>query len=1008
MAKIKYDDLFDSNLDDEIKSLKAVIRALIKANEQLANSYKPAKKATDELTESTKKLNGATKAGRKQNKDNAKEASEMAEKVLLAKKATEEYAKILKKGNNAMTIALANQKALNASIAATDGTTKKGIKTLETLNKARQKNIDVLTKLNKQFKEEKNNVDGLNGSYNNLQKRQKENVAEWKKMSRAQRENTTEGKKMTAQIRKQEAELKKLDSTIGRSFRNVGNYSSALKGARTSLIGIAAGAGIATSATLLIGQTIANASKLVVNFQKDQSTLAGVLGKSRKEITELTQSAKDLGITTIKTASEVTKLQIVLARLGFTETEILGLQAGIINSSIALNSQLDETAALVGAIVRTFNDFTALDTAEIVDTLTVATQKSALNFERLRTSIPIVAGAANAAGIPFNKMVALLGKLADSGIDASMSATSLRNIFIDAKKEGLNFEQILRKISVSTDKLTAANDAFGRRTAISASVLAENLGLIGELETKLDNAGGATQKLVDENMTTLAAKLKELKSAWEGLILSFESGDGAFGGLAGSLIELSTSLLRAAGEPFKGYIGKMKSLTAQLEDVGKNAKEATHKLIDLGDKGLITKKVEELTTELELASGAVKFLEEEARESAGGFDNYADAKVEVAFLEAQILLLTGATKKLTTEQEINEEQLRLSALQAVALAEALKEIRKFNEGSNAITSEDFAKEVVKGFDKMIAKADEMNALSEEISQFDDSDLNFLWAEEDAEALGDATKEADKYKDSLEGVKEKNAELLEAGVALASGLSDTFTSLNDLRNAQIEQELQTVLAARDAEIAAANGNADEIALIQEKFKKKSDELNLEKAKNDKQSAIFEALINTAVGVTTALASANPILAAVIGALGAVQVGVIASTPLPAFEKGTDFAPGGAAIVGEKGTEMVITPSGEVALTPDKASVVDLERGSTVLTAQETIAALNNFNDGARDLTAPNVIVQGLTRGDLDKQTKALSEAFENQTQMVAHFTKDGVETFMKHKGGKTKYYNNRYN
>ena len=54
------------------------------------------------------------------------------------------------------------------------------------------------------------------------------------------------------------------------------------------------------------------------------------------------------------------------------------------------------------------------------------------------------------------------------------------------------------------------------------------------------------------------------------------------------------------------------------------------------------------------------------------------------------------------------------------------------------------------------------------------------------------------------------------MALASGLADIFTGLNDLRNAQINQELNALLNARDAEIAAADGNANEIAIIQEKL------------------------------------------------------------------------------------------------------------------------------------------------------------------------------------------------
>ena len=103
----------------------------------------------------------------------------------------------------------------------------------------------------------------------------------------------------------------------------------------------------------------------------------------------------------------MTQLQIAYARLGFTQNEIINLTEGTIAGSIALNAELDETANLTGAIVRTFDDLKTTDAARIQDVLAAATQKSALNFEKLQTSLPIVAGAANAVGIPFTKLVSL-------------------------------------------------------------------------------------------------------------------------------------------------------------------------------------------------------------------------------------------------------------------------------------------------------------------------------------------------------------------------------------------------------------------------------------------------------------------------------------------------------------------------------------------------------------------------------------------------------------------------
>src|SRR5690606_25102553 len=69
-------------------------------------------------------------------------------------------------------------------------------------------------------------------------------------------------------------------------------------------------------------------------------------------------------------------------------------------------------------------------------------------------------------------------------------------------------------------------------------------------------------------------------------------------------------------------------------------------------------------------------------------------------------------------------------------------------------------------------------------------------------------------------------------------------------------------------------------------RKRAEISRKQAKRDKAVALMSAIVNTATGVTRVLASpggiAGLILAGIIGAFGAVQIGTIASTPLPSIE------------------------------------------------------------------------------------------------------------------------------
>lgn len=289
------------------------------------------------------------------------------------------------------------------------------------------------------------------------------------------------------------------------------------------------------SFTFFISQGI-QAVNVAKDFEQANANLASVMGTTVQANKALAKDAERLGSVTAKSAIEVVSLQEAYARLGFTQTEILDVTEATISGSIAMNAALDETANLTGAMIRTFDKFSSADAPQILDQMTLATQKSALNFEKLNTALPIVSGAANAAGINFSQLLALLGKLSDAGIDASSSSTSLRNIFLESAKRGESYDQILARIVQNQDKLTAANDKFGKRAAVSGVILANNLQATADLTATLDKAAkgqemaGVATATANKQLDTFQGSLTLLQSAIEGLIIKISNSTGALGG----------------------------------------------------------------------------------------------------------------------------------------------------------------------------------------------------------------------------------------------------------------------------------------------------------------------------------------------------------------------------------------------------------------------------------------------------------------------------------------------
>lgn len=379
---------------------------------------------------------------------------------------------------------------------------------------------------------QKNAYKQLEANTRELKNRSKELGAQLLQLEAAGRKNSAEYQRLsktyqqvTTAAQQGDAQLKKLDKTVGDNFRNVGNYTSAVSNLGSTL---------ATAFGVTLGlQGAVNLFKELTNtfmgFEFASATVAGVLRKTTDETMALQEQAKYLGATTSMTATQVVELQEAYARLGFSMGEIQNMTKATIDGAVAMNSNLGETAELVGAVVRSFGEFESGDATEIVDKMTASTQMSALSFSKLQTALPIVSGAAEAAGISFDRLLALLGKLSDAGVDASNSATSLRNIFIDAAGQGLDYNQILQKIANSTNKLSTGYDEFGKRGAIQANILAAQLDSVKDLEIGIGAAAGTAERAANNQLNTLQGRLTLLGSAWEGFVLSLEDGNGRIG-----------------------------------------------------------------------------------------------------------------------------------------------------------------------------------------------------------------------------------------------------------------------------------------------------------------------------------------------------------------------------------------------------------------------------------------------------------------------------------------------
>lgn len=140
---------------------------------------------------------------------------------------------------------------------------------------------------------------------------------------------------------------------------------------------------------------------------------------------------------------------------------------------------------------------------------------------------------------------------------------------------------------------------------------------------------------------------------------------------------------------------------------------------------------------------------------------------------------------------------------------------------------------------------------------------------------------------------------------------------------------------------------QISKLEDDMEAKRRKAARDQAKRDKAANIFEATINTAAAVAKVIW--NPVLAAIVGALGALQIGVIATTPLPELRRGKWFKSGAKH---EQGGIPVEIEVGEAVMTSN--TMLDPNQYTVSGTPAQITSALNSLGGG--EAWASGAVVQ----------------------------------------------------
>ncbi|MGP1685194.1 MAG: phage tail tape measure protein, partial [Giesbergeria sp.] len=170
------------------------------------------------------------------------------------------------------------------------------------------------------------------------------------------------------------------------------------------------------------------------------------------------------------------------------------------------------------------------DAGRVADVLAMGANATNTSVSGLAQALSYAAPIAQSAGVSLEGTVAIMGKLADAGIDASRSGTAVANMLAqfqdpasafkmalaDAGITTNNFEEALKQLAASGGKGEKAILAVGLNAGPALrALLNQGMGALDELKKKLEGSAGSAAAAAKVMQDNLAGSMKGLGSAWD-------------------------------------------------------------------------------------------------------------------------------------------------------------------------------------------------------------------------------------------------------------------------------------------------------------------------------------------------------------------------------------------------------------------------------------------------------------------------------------------------------------
>lgn len=166
----------------------------------------------------------------------------------------------------------------------------------------------------------------------------------------------------------------------------------------------------------------------------------------------LTSKARELGATTLFTATQAAEGMRFLTLAGFEADQVYSAIEPTLNLAAAGMLDLGNAADITSNIMAAFS-IDASETEDVVDALAFTAARTNTNIQQLGEAMKFVGPVAGTLGINVEDTAVALGILGNSGLQASLAGTSLRRVMSGLLNPSKEAQQVFAKLGVTQDQL---------------------------------------------------------------------------------------------------------------------------------------------------------------------------------------------------------------------------------------------------------------------------------------------------------------------------------------------------------------------------------------------------------------------------------------------------------------------------------------------------------------------------------------------------------------------------